>query len=142
MNKLEFAEDYIYEKAFTPSTILDDLEPQEPDIYQMAYKNAGKRFLYCLNAALSFIIESKDKRIAIYQVAFVFESAICEGKSMEEIADKLGCTRACLSKGAKAFCRMSGLPPSSYMKKEGTSNSYRKARIKSIKNANKGTNKQ
>jgi AraC-like DNA-binding protein len=132
-----FAQDYKPEPSCTTHPI-DEMEPMQKDnIYETAYRQCSKKFLYTLNQVLTFILEAKDKDTACYQVGLVTESAICDGKSMEQLATSLGCTRAALSKGARSFCKQSGLPPSSYMKKASASNAYRIARIQSIEANNK-----
>jgi hypothetical protein len=135
-----FNEDGVYtralEAAAVPSSILDDLEPLEsPDAYRNGYRDAARKFLFVLNTALSFIVGAKNPRTAGYQVAFSTGAACCDGRSMEEVGDVIGCGRAALSKGAKAFCRMSGLPPSGYMK-SSPSRTYRDSRLQSIHAAN------
>lgn len=60
-----------------------------------------------------------------------------EGKSMTEISDDMGVTRAAVSKKAKSCQVRFALPPSHYMKQDTASKAFRDARIEFIKNGHK-----
>jgi len=144
--EVKFHEDYTGDSySIANKGIIDDpidhLEPllEVPD-FNAGYRAGAKRFYSIINSILSWIIESENARNAAYAVAFAMGLAVCNGRSMNAVADKLGLTRAALSKSAKQFARSLNLPPSAYMKSADSSKSYREARIESINHANNAIN--
>jgi hypothetical protein len=51
-----------------------------------------------------------------YGVAYAIGATFLAGRSMSEIAAKLGTTRALISHRARDFCRRHQIPPSPYMR--------------------------
>jgi len=141
---LHFAEDGEYTSALIKKSVdnaakqhpIEYIEPiiVEMHDYDRGFRDARMRFNPTLDAALSHILLSDDKNTAIYQVAFALNlNGICQGKSMEEIATKIGVTRACISKGAKQFGESLDLPPSNYMKSTLACANYAQERIERVK---------
>ena len=62
------------------------------------------------------ILDEMPDSIEKWGVAFAVGSAICAGKNMAEVAQKLGCSRAAISHKARQFCERHNLEPSPYMK--------------------------
>ena len=123
---------------------VDDLEPIVLESDKL--RESRLKCVCLINAAFSHIEAAllrpgatlTDIAVAFYQPAYALGCNICDGLSMTERADFWGVERASISKGATAFCSGNGLPASFYMKKEASQQSYRAARIKSIKKANRG----
>jgi len=124
---------------------VDEIEPELSN--HEAYREASRKFKRVLNASFKhfglslYRIKSSDPaitqiRTAYWQICFALGLQVCEGKSMTEHARDLGVERAAISKGATMFCRVNELPVSFYMKKELSQNSYRTARIQSIRQCN------
>ena len=67
-------------------------------------------------AILSAVIDEMPDCPEKYGVAYAIGSSTLAGRSMSEIAAKLGTTRALISHRAVEFCRRYQLPPSPYMK--------------------------
>jgi hypothetical protein len=67
-------------------------------------------------AIMSGIIDEMPDCPEKYGVAYAIGSNNLAGRSMSEIAAKLGTTRALISHRAVEFCRRYQLPPSPYMK--------------------------
>jgi hypothetical protein len=130
---------------FLPEEWIDRREPVddlEPDIARAdAIRDARKKGIFFLNAFGAQVEASllrpgatvTDIAVAFYQVAYALGLNLCEGMSMTERAQAWGVERASISKGATQFCNGNGLPPSFYMKKEPAQESFRSARIRSIK---------
>lgn len=140
--ELKFAEDGEAAAGFTAKAIenaekdhpISHIEPLlELSDYDQGYKDACKRYPYILNAAVSFILESDNYKIACYQVAFALGLGLCTGQSMEAAAIRLGITRACISKGATMFVDAMNLPPSHYMKSTLARLTYSEARLDRVK---------
>ena len=79
------------------------------------YREISRKFLRALNLSLDFIVSSKSPQVAAWAVAYAMGSACCEGVSMSDRAASLGVTPQALSKSAKQFQLLSGLPDSGYM---------------------------
>lgn len=71
-----------------------------------------KAMLRLWSATLDEMPECPEK----YGVAYAIGATFLAGRSMSEIAAKLGTTRALISHRARAFCRRHNLPPSPYMR--------------------------
>jgi hypothetical protein len=67
-------------------------------------------------AILSAVIDEMPDCPEKYGVAYAIGANNLAGRSMSEIAAKLGTTRALISHRAVEFCRRHQLPPSPYMK--------------------------
>ncbi len=91
-------------------TIEPELDPN------LARREGFNEFLKILNNAILYIQRHKHPLIASWHVSLAIGTINCHGRSMTEIAQALDVTRQALSKGAIAFGRENGLPPSSYMK--------------------------
>lgn len=118
---------------------VDDLEPIELESTKL--RDARLKCVCLINAFASHIEAAllrpgatvQDIAVAFYQPVYALGCNICDGVSMTERSQMWGVERATISKGATAFCSGNGLPPSFYMKKEEAQNSYRGARVESIK---------
>lgn len=71
-----------------------------------------RQTLFILSAVIDEMPDCPEK----YGVAYAIGSNTLAGRSMSEIAAKLGTTRALISHRAVDFCRRYQLPPSPYMK--------------------------
>lgn len=111
---------------------VDDMEPVEPDLVAMAYREASRRMLRVINSSMTWLRNPKHYEVAWWQVQFALGTIHCEGRSMTEVGLTLGVGRAAISKGATELCRMSEIPPSFYMKKEPAQEAYRKTRKKQL----------
>jgi hypothetical protein len=89
-----------------------------------------RQFIYFMERIMAFITESPNVEVAAWQVNFAMGNALCIGQSMSSKAQELGCSGACLSKGAVKVCRMLDMPPSAYMLKEKARDSFRQLRIR------------
>lgn len=113
---------------------VEDIEPEE--IPENVYREGCARLLISLGKALLFILNSRNKTIAVYQIAYAYGvEIICQGRGMTEIAEYLTAngfqiTRAAISKEAVNFCKINGLPPSTYMKEESFREAQRKSKTK------------
>lgn len=83
------------------------------------YRDVAQKFMRVLNLSIDHVTSSKSPQVAAWAVAYVLESAVCEGVSMSDRAAALGVTPQALSKSAKQFQQSSGLPASSYMYQKG-----------------------
>jgi hypothetical protein len=110
---------------------IEDLEPICNESNE--YREAAKRQLFILNRSFDWILNSENKVIASWQVAFALGLICCRGRTMTSISQDLNIERATISKGAIKFCKENSLQPSFYMKKEECKESYRCARNKTIK---------
>lgn len=86
----------------------------DPDEIDDLLSESRQSMLKLLSVAMDYIDESPKT----WGVSFAIGTTNCAGRSMSEIAAKLGCTRADISHHAKAFQRAAKLPPSPYMKAE------------------------
>lgn len=110
-------------------TAIDDLEPDEA---ASAYRECAQRMVFVLNYAMLWMLQGRMSPQSFWQVAFAIGLPLCEGRSMSTTADELRITRQAISKGAKAFQKALGLPPSEYMKATAAIASYSKARKKQL----------
>ena len=62
------------------------------------------------------ILQEMPECINKWGIAFAVESNMCIGRTMAEVASKLGCSRAAISHKARDFCQLHNLKPSRYMK--------------------------
>jgi hypothetical protein len=72
----------------------------------------ARKMMSILSAVIDEMPDCPEK----YGVAYAIGSNNLAGRSMSEIAAKLGTTRALISHRAVDFCRRYQLPPSPYMK--------------------------
>jgi hypothetical protein len=89
-----------------------------------AFREMMRRFIPLISAALERQPDNADK----WGVAFAVGASFCAGRSMADIAAKLGCSRALLSYKARQFCEDCSLPPSGYMKSEDAVETAKSAR--------------
>lgn len=104
---------------------VEDMEPVLPRKYdeesmavRSAIQEASLRGLFIIERSVDFIMHADNKIVACWQTAFGLGLMCCEGISMTRAAEICGVSRACISKGARRFCELNDLPPSSYMKSE------------------------
>jgi hypothetical protein len=90
--------------------------------------NIINRMRFFLGRGMAFITDAPSSEIAAWQYSFAIGSDNCIGHTMTSKAQEIGCTTACLSKGATKVCRMLDLPPSPWMLDEGARESYRTLR--------------
>ena len=76
------------------------------------FHNMQRRMLAIFSAMMDEMPDCPEK----WGISFGVGTANCAGRSMSEIAAKLGTTRALISHRAVEFCRRYQLPPSPYMK--------------------------
>lgn len=90
----------------------------DPDLAEIAeehpsiYRQCAERFLPLLHAAVARMPDCVEK----WGIAFATSNPICLGRSMTDVAEKLGVCKATLSAEARKFCDEHSLPPSPYMK--------------------------
>ena len=72
----------------------------------------ARKMMSILSAVIDEMPDCPEK----YGVAYAIGASNLAGRSMSEIAAKLGTTRALISHRAVEFCRRYQLPPSPYMK--------------------------
>jgi hypothetical protein len=103
----------------SPHAVIDRLAVEQweasergemPDDERDAYREAAQEFLRHINATLVFIVSRPNLRLALWQVAFGMNLAMCDGLNMDEKARELGVSRAALSKGARDYQRGMQLP--------------------------------
>lgn len=81
-----------------------------------------------LSTCLSFVTESANPHLAVWQLSFALGTDNCIGHTMTSKAAELQVTPACLSKGATKLCRMLEVRPSVYMLPVAAQDAYRKLR--------------
>lgn len=108
---------------------LIEAEENDPN----TFRECSMLFLQVFFHAVALMPDSPEK----WGVAFATSNPICMGKSMSEIAEKLGVSRATISVIARKFCSELGLPPSTYMKSENASQAARQARNNYVKQKQK-----
>lgn len=86
-----------------------------------SFHDAAKAGLEMLQAIVVFALFSPNPKLALWQASCGLGLPVCDGMTMAQIADKLGFTRAALSKGAREFQRANGLPQSEYMRNSASS---------------------
>ena len=89
-----------------------------------------RQFVYFMERIMAFITDAPSCEIAAWQASFALGTANCIGQNMASKAQEIGCSLACISKGATKVCRMLEIPPSPYMLSDDSRNSYRKLREK------------
>jgi hypothetical protein len=125
-----------------PKTAVDHLEPLEDTHSEL--RDAGLRAIEVLQAFAGLMerrlgdpnVTVRDVALAFWKGAYALGLQCCAGVSMTDRAQLLGCERASISKGATSLCSSLGLAPSFYMKREGTAETFAKARIQSIAKQN------
>jgi hypothetical protein len=88
-----------------------DDEPDEDQIEELL-RDSRKKAIRLMSAIIDEMPDCPEK----YGIAYAIGSTTLAGRSMSEIAAKLGVTRALISARAVAFCDRHGIPPSPYMK--------------------------
>jgi|SRR5262245_19335971 len=119
----------------------DELEPEDcPANSIRGAQLAAVRLLNAFASSIEIVLSQpnctlRDVQIRFYALCFgIGLSSVCEGRSMSEIADALGCERATISKTATEWCRANSMDPSFYMKK--SAKDYANARVESIERNN------
>ena len=85
---------------------------EDEDDYPSEEIEVARKMMAILSAVIDEMPDCPEK----YGVAYAIGSSTLAGRSMSEIAAKLGTTRALISHRAVEFCRRYELPPSPYMK--------------------------
>jgi hypothetical protein len=91
-------------------------EPETGDIeaaVSAALRDYGRKAVALISAILDELPDSPEK----WGVAFAVGAHCCIGRSMSEVAARMGVTRALISNRAVSFCQRNSLPPSPYMKR-------------------------
>lgn len=84
--------------------------------------------------ALTQILDARSREIAVWGIIFALgRETIIAGRSMAQVADKIGCERAAISRASKAFARAASLPPSPWMRSEAACSAYRKTRMEKLR---------
>jgi hypothetical protein len=89
------------------------------------YRHIALRFLWIMNHILDLMPDTVEK----WGVAFAIGHPACQGSSMAEVAARLGVSKATISAAARKFLRNTGLPPSSYMRREESTEKNRESRL-------------
>lgn len=110
----------------TPHPVSGELS--EEDMTMELALNIIGRMRYFLGRGMAFITDAPSCEIAAWQYSFAIGSDNCIGHTMSSKSQEIGCTTACLSKGATKICRMLDLPPSPWMLDEPARESYRQLR--------------
>jgi predicted transcriptional regulator len=79
------------------------------------YYEASKCFLGKMEEILYFMLQKEPKSTAVWGLLFALGSRHLAGRSMTEVAKKLGVSRAAISKQATLISRQISLPSSPYM---------------------------
>ena len=103
-----------------------DYESIEAIVAPRDDRAVAKLFLGKLEEIIYILLKKEQggraiRRTAIWALAFTLGSKHLEGKSMTEVAEYLGVTRAAISKQAVEFSKMLNLPASPYMAPERVS---------------------
>ena len=85
---------------------------EDEDDYPSEEIEVARKMMDVMQLAVDYMDESPKN----WGVAFAIGSKACMGRSMSEVAAKIGCTRADISHFAQDFCRVASIPPSPYMK--------------------------
>ena len=93
-----------------------------------AFREMARKFKPVISSALERQAEGPQR----WAVGFAIGSAFCAGRSMADVAVKLGCSRALLSEYARKFCEDNDLPPSDMMKSEQAVETAKNARNSKI----------
>lgn len=116
-------------RSACPSTILDDLEPQ--DAPENAYREAAQKSLAFLFGVIQFLHDAKTDRergLRLWAISVALQHPATGGRSAASIAADLGVTRAALSKHVVTFERGHNLPPAFSQKSEAARQVYRTTR--------------
>lgn len=92
------------------------------------YREASRHLLTAMNRCMDWLRSPANSHVAWWQVQFALGTIHCEGKTMTQAALDCGVKRATISKGATELCRICGIDPSFYMKREDAQQSYRNMR--------------
>jgi len=85
---------------------------EDEDEYPSSEIEVARKMMAILSAVIDEMPDCPEK----YGVAYAIGANNLAGRSMSEIAARLGTTRALISHRAVEFCRRHQLPPSPYMK--------------------------
>ena len=87
-------------------------EDADYDDFEEQIREARKKAIRLMSAIVDEMPDCPEK----YGIAYAIGSTTLAGRSMSEIAAKLGVTRALISARAVAFCQRYEIPPSPYMR--------------------------
>jgi hypothetical protein len=71
-----------------------------------------------------------------WAIMFAIAHPGCGGRSIADVANQIGVSRALISSRATEFCRLFHLKPSSYMRSEATASKAARARERFVANQN------
>lgn len=97
-----------WERAFE----FDEPEVDLEAALAQVIRDHGQRAIRLISAVVDEMPDSPEK----WGIAFAVGAGCCIGRSMSEVAAKLGVTRALISTRAVSFCKRYDLPPSPYMR--------------------------
>jgi len=112
---------YIHDDSDILNNISVDFDYGDLDITPNDhYINAAKHFISKMDEIIYLLLKKEQDgrgqvKTAVWALALALGSKHLEGKSMTEIAEHLGVTRAGVSKQAVQFCKALNLPASPYM---------------------------
>lgn len=91
-----------------------DIEAEENEPNE--YREASMRYLQVITSCLDWVTANDNPRLASYAVAYALGiDTICQGRSMSDLAQDLGCSVAALSKQIKQFRKTINLGNSAYV---------------------------
>ena len=90
-------------------------DDSDSDDFEEQIREARKKAIRLMSAIVDEMPDCPEK----YGIAYAIGSTTLAGRSMSEIAAKLGVTRALISARAVAFCQRYEIPPSPYMRHHG-----------------------
>lgn len=107
------------------------IDAELPEIRASAndiYRACSRKILPFLYVALEWQPDSPQK----WGIMFAIAHPLCLGKSMSEVAAKLGVSREMLSNVAHEYCDATGKEPSSYMRGEYASEVAKRIRLTNL----------
>jgi hypothetical protein len=134
---------FVEEHSCYHKTPIDEIEPLFSTADQV--RETELRSSTLIINILAWIGEGFSRRdkaaeVRYWQVCFALGGPTCQGQSMTSVANRLGCERATISKGAVLFCEANDLPANPYLKCESSRLTYREARIAVVIASANGSN--
>lgn len=119
---------------------MDDMEPkvlmrkydERSLANRAAIREAALKSIAIMNRAFDHAMHADRPMVALWQAAFAIGLACCDGITMTRAGEICGVTRACISKGARQFCKDNELEPSFYMKSDEAAEIARETREKQL----------
>ncbi|SRR5258707_5130717 len=99
---------------------VDDIEPEIE--FTEAYRQAALRFLFVLEVAYDFVVQSDRPRMAMQQIGMAMGIPAAAKLSEQEFALLNQVTRQDFSKGVTKFLRVSQMPPAFGLKSDEAKN--------------------